>query len=95
MDVLSGATGPVADARKRLSVDQVGPDAVKRDRGAQPATFDACLVGHPEKDAANDFERDGTRFLAWIGRIDEEGIGIVIHGGFGFGDTVLPAFISK
>ena len=67
VNVLPRAAGPVADARQGLAVDQVGPDAVKRDRGAQSAIFDARLVGHPEQQTANDFEGEGAGFLTGLG----------------------------
>jgi len=72
MDVLAGATGTVADLGQRFTVDQIGADAVKCNRSAQPPIFNAGLVSHPEEQTTNGFERKSAGFLAWVDWFDKE-----------------------
>ena len=79
VNVLPGAPGHVTDARERVTVDQVGADAVERDRGAQAAIFDARGIRHPDQQPGYDFEGEDAGFLAGVEGFDEEGIIIGFH----------------
>jgi hypothetical protein len=95
MHVLPGATGYVADLRKCIAVDQVGPDAVKCRRSAQPAIFDGRGIGHPNEQAADDFEGNGAGFVPWVGSFDEKGIIVVFHGKNWLHGHLTPCFYFK
>ena len=80
MHGLSGAAGQRADLLKGRAIDQIGPDTIKGNTGAQPAVMERPSVRHPDEQTTNNFRRHSPGFLLWICRLAKEMISFSSHG---------------
>ncbi len=79
MHGLPGAPGQRADLFECYALNQIGADAIKRNRGAQAALIERPAIGHPDQQPAGNFRCHFPAYLLRIARLAKEGLCFGAH----------------